>query len=190
LVSSTLPSAILCSILCASSLHSSISLPPYSLPPFSQVFASYGLTFTDLAHTGNNYFTSYPLGPYTNSNGQTFSVSEQNHILSIGQGTWFLMIVIGQAVHIWACRTLTSSIFCHGFFTNYWTGIGVGFALSVGVLIVYCPGIQTVVMAYNPPSLIILYGALVSVACIIPLTEGRKWLLRNCSSQWTQYINI
>jgi magnesium-transporting ATPase (P-type) len=100
------------------------------------------------------------------------------------------MIVIGQAVHIWACRTLTSSIFAHGFFTNYFTSIGVAIALSVAVLIVYCPGIQTVVMAYNPPSLFVLYGALVSLACLIPLTEGRKWLLRNCSSQWTPVLSI
>jgi magnesium-transporting ATPase (P-type) len=87
------------------------------------------------------------------------------------------MIVIGQAVHIWTCRTLTSSLFRHGFFSNIWTVYGVFVALSIGIFLVYCPGVQSVVMAGDPPSLLILYGALSSIALIIPFTEGRKYLM-------------
>jgi magnesium-transporting ATPase (P-type) len=89
------------------------------------------------------------------------------------------MIVIGQAVHIWTCRTTKISLFTHGFFTNSKTNVGVLVAVCLGIFIVYTPGIQQIVMAGNPHSLPLLYGALLSVGCFFILTEGRKYLLRN-----------
>jgi magnesium-transporting ATPase (P-type) len=154
-------------------------------PPLSvscllvQVFSAYDLTFTDLAKTKNNYFTSAPTGSFTSAAGDVYSVHEQKHILAIAQGSWYLMIVIGQAVHIWACRTTKISLFQHGVFTNRKTNVAVVVALCLGIIVVYTPGIQSVVMAYNPHSLPLLYGALLSAACFFVLTEGRKWLLRN-----------
>jgi magnesium-transporting ATPase (P-type) len=90
-----------------------------------------------------------------------------------------MMIVIGQAIHIWTCRTSKISLFQHGVFTNPKTNIAVLVALSLGLIVVYTPGIQSVVMAYNPQSLTLLYGSLLSAFCFFVLTEGRKWLLRN-----------
>jgi magnesium-transporting ATPase (P-type) len=115
-----------------------------------------------------------------------YTKTDQKEILAVAQGTWYLMIVIGQAIHIWACRTNKISLFKHGFFTNSKTNVGVLVALCLGVFIVYTPGIQTVVMAYNPLSLPLLYGALVSIFCFFTFTEGRKWFLRTYpeSSGW------
>jgi sodium/potassium-transporting ATPase subunit alpha len=161
-------------LVCPSSLPSLLRVSP---DQHAQVFSSYGLTFENLAKTNNQYFTANPIGPYSATDGKEFSPSEQKNILDVTQGSWFLMIVIGQAVHIWTCRTLTSSLFHHGFFTNIWTIFGVFIALCIGIFLVYCPGVQDVVMARNPPSLVILYGALLSIALIIPFTEGRKYLL-------------
>lgn len=153
------------------------------------VIDSYNLTFADLARTHNDYFTISPIGKYT-IDGETYSVSQQKHILAVIQGSWFLMIVIGQAIHIWTCRTLFSSIFHHGIFSNILTDCGVLIALSIAIIIVYTPGIQLVVSAWSPPSLIILYGSLLSIACIIPFTEGRKYLLRNYSSIWECILKV
>jgi magnesium-transporting ATPase (P-type) len=108
-----------------------------------------------------------------------YSKEDQKRILAVAQGSWYLMIVICQAVHIWTCRTTKISIFKHGLFTNSKTNVGVLVALCLGVFVVYTPGIQSIVLAYNPPSLPLLYGALVSIACLFPFTEGRKWFIRN-----------
>jgi magnesium-transporting ATPase (P-type) len=108
-----------------------------------------------------------------------YTKDDQKKILAVAQGTWYMMIVIGQAVHIWTCRTTKISLFKHGFFSNSKTNVAVIVALCLGLFIVYTPGIQTVVMAYNPHSLPLLYGALVSIGCFFTLTEGRKWFIRN-----------
>ena len=88
------------------------------------------------------------------------------------------MIVIAQAVHIFACRTLRVSIFEQGMLTNYFTLGAFLIALFLGVFIVYTPGIQTIVMAYNPPSLIMLFGSLIAIVAILGYTEVRKLLIR------------
>lgn len=108
-----------------------------------------------------------------------YTPTDQKHILAIAQGSWYMMIVIGQAVHIWTCRTTKISLFQHGFFSNPKTNMAVIVALALGIIVVYTPGIQDIVMAYNPHSLPLLYGALLSAGCFFILTEGRKWLLRN-----------
>ncbi len=142
------------------------------------MFDSFGIPFSALTLVSNNYFNSSPTGPFTYGN-TVYSVSDQLKILATAQASWFLAIVVGQAVHIWTCRTIRISIFQTGFCTNIRTTIGVLIAISLGIFLVYCPGLQTILMAYNPPSLFIFYASLLSIGCIIPWTEGRKWLFRN-----------
>lgn len=55
-------------------------------------------------------------------------------------GGWYLMIVCGQAAHIWVCRTTTVSIFQHGIFGNRVTNFGVFIALGLGCFVTYTPG--------------------------------------------------
>lgn len=55
-------------------------------------------------------------------------------------GGWYLMIVCGQAAHIWMCRTTTVSIFQHGVFSNRVTNFGVIIALLLGCFVTYTPG--------------------------------------------------
>lgn len=100
-----------------------------------------------------------------------------------------MMIVIGQAVHIWTCRTTKISLFQHGIFTNAKTNYAVLIALALGIIVVYTPGIQDIVMAYNPHSLPLLYGALLSAGCFLTLTEGRKWILRHYPA-YSRYIAL
>ena len=64
-------------------------------------------------------------------------------------GGWYLMIVCGQAAHIWVCRTTTVSIFQHGVFSNKITNIGVVIALLLGCFVTYCPGKATAPILYS-----------------------------------------
>ena len=66
-------------------------------------------------------------------------------------GGWYLMIVCGQAAHIWVCRTTTVSIFTHGVFSNWITNFGVFIALGLGCFVTYTPGIQIIkyIHTYN-----------------------------------------
>jgi len=156
---------------------------------FYWVFKSYHISFKDLASTKNDYFNSLPKGDFESDSGHTFTKDDQKHILAIAQGSWYLMVVIGQAVHIWTCRTIKVSLFDHGVFTNKQTNIAVVVAVCLGIIVTYTPGIQSIVLAYNPQSLPIFYGALLSVGCFFGLTEGRKYIARNYPSL-TWYFTI
>lgn len=100
------------------------------------------------------------------------------------------MIVIGQAVHIWTCRTTKVSLFTHGIFTNQQTNIAVVVAVCLGILVTYTPGIQYVVSADNPHSLPLLYGALISIGIFFVVTEGRKYIARNSQNQIPWYATL
>jgi sodium/potassium-transporting ATPase subunit alpha len=146
------------------------------------VFNYYGISASDLGTVNNKYFPSPDGVSYTSHSGDVFSHHDQKHILAIAQGSWFLMVVIGQAIHIWTCRTVKTSIFVHGLFTNMVTNFGVFIALCLGLIVVYMPGVQTVSMSYNPPSLTMLYGSLICFVVMFSWTELRKYLIRTTES--------
>jgi magnesium-transporting ATPase (P-type) len=90
-----------------------------------------------------------------------------------------MMIVVSQAIHVWHCRTLKVSLFTHGWFTNSKTIVAVVVAVALALIVVYVPGIQSIVFTTQIPSLIILYGALINFAAFLIFAEGRKWIIRN-----------
>lgn len=160
-------------------------------------FGLYGVTPEQLFANNNTYFTGssdqnnfYPKGSVSsqtgfNTNTQFFTSDEQNNILAVVQGSWFLMIVCGQASHVWVCRTCTVSIFEHGLLKNRVTNFGVVIAIGLGCLVTYTPGIQGIVGSSNPYSLFILYGSLLAAGIFWPFTELRKYITRNYPSHWS-----
>jgi hypothetical protein len=56
----------------------------------------------------NNYFNLGGIGnvgPYINSNGVTYTIDEQNSILSRTLAAWYLTLVYGQVCHVFLVRT-------------------------------------------------------------------------------------
>jgi sodium/potassium-transporting ATPase subunit alpha len=113
------------------------------------------------------------------SSGESFSGVEQKTLLAIAQGSYFLMIVINQAMHVWNIRTTSVSLFEHGMFTNNYTNWGTLGAVAIGCFVVYTPGVQSITLTGDAPSLLMFYGALVSGACIFGWGELRKYIVRN-----------
>lgn len=144
-------------------------------------FESFGISVEQIFRNNNRYFNGdvYNDDVIASLTGETLDSSQQSHILSVVQGGWFLMIVCGQATHIWLCRTTTVSVFTHGVFSNRVTNVGVLVAIGLGCLVVYTPGLQTVVHAQPPDSLLILYASLAVAAVLWTFTEGRKFITRN-----------
>ena len=132
----------------------------------------------------NKYFPSADGSSYQTSDGRLYSPADQLHILNVVRGAWYLMIVCGQAAHIWVCRTDTLSIFEHGLFRNMFTNVGVLVALLLGCFVTYCPGLQEVVQSANPFSLDILYASLFTAFALWAWAEGRKWVSRTYPSHW------
>ena len=111
-----------------------------------QLFQHYGVSASDL-FTNNQYFNMDGMGnvgSITTSNGTVLTSEEQTFLLARTQASWYLMIVVGQAVHVFLARTRTISIFQHGWFSNSYTNVAVFVAACLGVLSVYCPGIKIV----------------------------------------------
>jgi magnesium-transporting ATPase (P-type) len=151
---------------------------------YFQTFAIYGVTAPAIFQIKNLYFpvatsgTDDAITYYPSNDGRLYSADDQNHILFVVQGGWYLMIVCGQAAHIWVCRTTTVSIFSHGIFTNKITNWGVFIALGLGCFVTYCPGLQTIVQSANPNSLLILYASLFTSFALWSWAEGRKYVTR------------
>jgi sodium/potassium-transporting ATPase subunit alpha len=151
---------------------------------YFRTFAYYGVTPQDVVDNNNKYFPKTAGLNFVTSDGDIYNGQDQKYILQVVQTGWFLMIVIGQAAHVWVCRTTTVSIFEHGIFTNKVTNYGVIIAIAMGCFVSYCPGITYVVGAQNPLSLELLYGALWVTAALWSYTEARKWFTRAYPKYW------
>jgi sodium/potassium-transporting ATPase subunit alpha len=151
---------------------------------FFQAFAYYGLNGYDVATVNNNFFPSGDDSDYLTRDGVSLSSADQAHILAVAQGQFYLMVVIIQVVNVFCCRGRVASIFQQGFFTNKYTNYGVVCALCLGILVVYCPGIQIVTGAYNAHSLHILYATLLFGPILLAWCEGRKWFTRTYPEHW------
>jgi len=148
---------------------------------FFRIFNSYGISASDLFNPNiQNYFPSSDGSNYiAPSSGVSITSAEQDEIMLEINAAWFLMIVIGQAAHIWFVRTTTVSIFHHGVFSNMYQNIGVILAILLGCFLIYCPGVRDITQARTPNQQIILEASILVSGFLIFATEGRKWFTRS-----------
>jgi sodium/potassium-transporting ATPase subunit alpha len=153
---------------------------------YFRAFAWYGVSAHDLFSNNNKFFPTPDDKDFvtTDGSGRVYNSHDQKHILRVVQGAWYLMIVCGQAAHVWVCRTDTVSIFEHGVFSNRMTCYGVVAAILLGSLVTYCPGIQMIVNSGNPFQLDILYASIMVGGILWIGTEARKWYTRNYPQHW------
>ena len=157
---------------------------------FFRTFAAYGVTATDLYHMKYNYFPSADgTTPFVTADGRSYDAAAQEDILYRVQGGWYLMVVCGQAAHIWVCRTTTVSVFEHGLFGNRVTNAGFVIALLLGIFVTYCPGLQEIVQSHNPDSLMILEACLWVSFAVWAWAEGRKYVTRSLQGDRTHWFN-
>jgi len=147
-------------------------------------FQHYSISATDLFAMNNRFFPSVDDHVYFASNGDHYDKKDQDDILAKVQTAWYLMIVAGQAAHVWMARTSIISVFEHGFFTNEVTNYGVLIAIALGCFIAYTPGIRMIVGSADPFSLIIFHSSLMVWGVLWIYTEGRKYFTRTYPTHW------
>ena len=141
-------------------------------------FDYFGISSREVAEFDGRFFTDAPVGDYVSYDGHVFTEERQIEIMSIIHGTYYLSIVMCQAVHIWTCRTMFVSIFEHGLFSNEATNVGVPISVAIGLAIVYFPPFQYLDGAGGALFLVVVYITLMSIAMLFGWTEFRKWVLR------------
>ena len=147
-------------------------------------FEHVGISTAELSGLGIHFFNSDSTSNYHSLAGHTFTPTEQMQVLHIVQASWYLLVVLGQAVHVFCCRTALISLSVHGVFTNLYTNIGVVVAILLGCFVVYTPGVQTLTGASAPFSSDVVYGLLFSSGMLVSWTEGRKWFSRTYPDHW------
>ena len=147
-------------------------------------FERYGVSGHDLFANNNKYFPSANNDNFVTSSGTVYSPHDQNHILYVIQGAWYLQIVCCQATHLMFARTTTVSIFQHGFFCNMKSNIGIFIAICLGCFVVYTPGVEYVVSSAHPFSVDIFEATLISAFLFLVTTEARKWYSRTYPLSW------
>jgi sodium/potassium-transporting ATPase subunit alpha len=145
---------------------------------FFTTFTRFGISSRDIFVMNNKYFPSVDGHKFTTSTGVVYDAHDQNKIFEVIMGSWYLMIVCGQACHIWMCRTCTVSIFQHGLWTNPYVTAGTAIAIALGCFVTYTPGIEYVVLSAHPYSLQILYASLWVAAAMWGWNEFRKYITR------------
>jgi sodium/potassium-transporting ATPase subunit alpha len=154
---------------------------------YFRTFSHFGVSAQELFTNNNMYFPAKNHDERfhtSDGSGRSYSAAEQVKILAVVQASWFLMVVTGQAAHVWCCRTTTVSVFEHGMFTNWYTNAAVPFAVAMGCFVVYTPGLNTIVATANPFSLDILYGSILVAGVMFGSTELRKWFTRSQPDHW------
>lgn len=152
---------------------------------YFRTFQHFGVTPAQVMNNNNKFFPADSEDRvFVTDSGDMYDRRDQLHILQRVQAAWYLMIVIGQANHIWNARTTTVSIFTHGLFENSACNYGVVIAIALACFVVYTPGIAYVVGSHNPLSLEILYASLLVAAAMWPYCEGRKWFTRTYPEHW------
>lgn len=143
---------------------------------YFRIFNSYGISASDLFNPSiRHYFPSSDGSDYIAPSSRVSITSiEQDEIMFEINAAWFLMIVIGQAIHIWFVRTTAVSIFHHGIFSNMYQNIGVIIGILLGCFLIYCPGVRDITKARTPNQQIILEASLLVSGYLIFATEGRK----------------
>lgn len=156
---------------------------------YFMTFWHYGISAKDLFSMKGEYFpATSDDSVWITSDGRSYDADAQNNILYQIQGTWYLMIVCCQATHLYVCRTRIVSIFSHGLFTNQISNYGLVIAISLGVFVTYCPGLQSVVQSANPLSLYIFIGTMISFVGLWTTSEARKWFTRTYPNHWLNKI--
>jgi sodium/potassium-transporting ATPase subunit alpha len=152
---------------------------------YFQSFAYYGITAADINNNKNTYFIEKGTAPdFTTSTGEVYDNEEQDFILGVVQAGYYLMIVCGQAVHVFVCRTAIISVFEHGIFTNMTTNLGVCIAILLGCMVVYIPVLQKIDGAGDAIPETLAVGTTMAFVLIWGWTEGRKWFSRNYPRHW------
>ena len=147
---------------------------------YFRIFGSYGISASDLFSQNNKYFPSVDGSDYqAPSSGKIFTADQQNDILYQVYAAWFIMIVAGQAAHIWFVRTTTVSIFEHGLFCNSYQNVAVLIAIGFGCFLIYTPGLREITQANTPDQFIILESSVMVAVYLVFVTEGRKLFTRN-----------
>lgn len=167
------------SLLCYSYFQIGLILTVACFYVYFLTFMQYGITPQEVLDLRGHFFNDHPAGDYHAWSGQIWTVEQQQHLMAIIHGSYFLMLVFGQACHIWVCRTMEVSIFEHGIFTNMTTNIGVLIALALGLALVYAPFLQYVDGAADPSIVLILIVTAYTFFAIWGFAEGRKWYIRS-----------
>jgi sodium/potassium uptake antiporter P-type ATPase alpha subunit len=167
---------------------------------YFRTFAKYGISPQELYEKmKNQYFpaldgtSNWVVSPdsarrYNVPEGTLYTPHEQNQIMMEVMCAWFLMIVAGQAWHIWNARKARESIFSHGFrglISNKYVNIAVPVAVALGCIVAYVPGINEITQASrHPESLDIFFASLFTGFCFISHGELRKFLCRKFPQSW------
>jgi magnesium-transporting ATPase (P-type) len=156
-------------------------------------FQAHGISAKDLFYMHGYYFNvpqdsaSGGLGyTFVNSQGRQYTPDDQNYIMQEVWSSWYLQIVLGQAIHLFPARTINQSIFTHGLFSNHYANYALVIAVCLGTAITYCPGFQTANQGLNPTGggLMHLWACLWLFGALWGWTELRKWYSRCNPNSW------
>ncbi|GAB9476426.1 putative hydrolase [Globisporangium polare] len=117
---------------------------------YAAVFWRQGISFADLYLSGDTYWQSgAPDFCFADSNSSSgtrtcLSADEQTQLLAQAAGSWYIALVACQFCHVWTCKTRRVSLFRHGLFNNAVMVYGALLSLSIAVILVYVPSVQSV----------------------------------------------
>ncbi len=86
------------------------------------------------------------------------------------------VLVFGEMFYLFNCRSLSKSMFSLGLFTNKWLFAGVGIMITLQLLFIYAPWMNTAF--HSAPITWVSWTKILAVGLVLfSLVETEKWLV-------------
>jgi sodium/potassium-transporting ATPase subunit alpha len=149
---------------------------------FLLVFKKNNVPLSNLPFS-SSYWTSTS-NDYVLSNGKILTAAEQVIIIQQATALYWFLVVACQIGHLFFVRTRTQPILKHGLFRNMVANYGVLVEITLLIIFIFVPGVDSVLQYnYNVPVGIWL-TFLVGWAALGILNEGVKYTIRNKKSEF------
>ena len=124
----------------------------FCLIAYLWVYWNAGINTNDLLFTSQtNFFYSSGSNTEFFSNGNAYSAETQSILLGESRSSYYVTLIFSQAVHIFNCKSIRTSLFRVKILQNCSTIYGVLIAIAVGLSFTYIPPFQTFLQTNSPP---------------------------------------
>ncbi|KAJ0410509.1 hypothetical protein ATCC90586_008316 [Pythium insidiosum] len=111
---------------------------------YASVYWRNSVSLHDLFLSSSDHWGDHPKVLCLDGGLRCFSVAEQRSIAAEARSAWYVALVGCQFFHVWVCKTRRASLFTHGIASNISMIYGTLLELTVLVVLVYVPGVQSI----------------------------------------------
>ena len=158
----------------------------FCLLAYCHVFWKKGISIGEIVNTSGYWQqNSLPL----KLNHQVYLAADQVQLQQEAATSYYVTLIMCQFVHLWVCRTRTTSLFKHGLFSNVLAILGAVIEVLLLSFFVYTPHVSTIFSSYPVTYTSWLFWIPAGLI-FISTSELRKYYAREYPHGKNKYFNF